>query len=186
MFELYVFENPRELNLPPPRDIFGGDTPAGIGVAGMRDLPVWAGRDPDATRGMRAGDEYLWPEEKEEDEAVHGTEGSGDDWTQGAGTKELSTARQMEYQEVEDVILTGERKKRVPKVTIEVRVCFAVSCRAVPCSAAFEMFCLVWSCLMYIPSHVGCCIFNISCRFALFPALHHQRFCLPTPLLDSC
>ena len=66
LYDLYVLENPRELNRPPPRDIFGGDTPMGIGYAGMSELPVWRGRNVDAARGVKVGDEYAWPEEREE------------------------------------------------------------------------------------------------------------------------
>lgn len=91
--------------MPPPRDIFGGDTPAGIGEAGMEELPMWCGRDEDATRSMRYGDEYRWPEEiekekREEDEeeakwaegpwawAGGGGRGGGQDGGAGAGGDE--------------------------------------------------------------------------------------------------
>ncbi|CAM9451523.1 unnamed protein product, partial [Laminaria digitata] len=67
MFELHLTETPRALNMPPPADIFGGDTPAGLGEAGMSELPIWCGRDEDATRSMRRGDEHRWPEEVEEE-----------------------------------------------------------------------------------------------------------------------
>lgn len=63
LYELYVVERPRALTQPPPRDIFGGDTPMGIGEAGMSEAPEWQGRNEDATRRARFGKEYTWPEE---------------------------------------------------------------------------------------------------------------------------
>lgn len=68
LYDLYVVERPRALSQPPPRDIFGGDTPMGIGEAGMKEPPEWQGRDEGATAGLTAGEEYAWPEEAEEEE----------------------------------------------------------------------------------------------------------------------
>lgn len=69
LYDLYVVENPREMSQPPPRDIFGGDTPMGIGEAGASEPVEWQGRDEDAEWAMaaagKAGGEYAWPEESE-------------------------------------------------------------------------------------------------------------------------
>ena len=99
----------------------------GIGEAGMGELPIWDGVDADATRGMSFEDQYLWPEEKEEierkekDEEEAGWEGArGQAWAKGAGKLDLSLKRQADYQDVEDVLLTGRRLKRPPKVTFDV------------------------------------------------------------------
>lgn len=92
--------------MPPPRDIFGGDTPMGIGEAGMDGIPQWHGRD--AKRGMIVGDSYLPPGRERED------------WVEGAGNLELSGTRATDYQNVEDVLLKGRMSESPPRVTGDV------------------------------------------------------------------
>lgn len=90
--------------MPPPRDIFGGDTPMGIGEAGMDGIPQRHERD--LTRGMSVEDSYLQRERE--------------GWAEGAGNLELSVARAADYQNVEDVLLKGRRSKSPPRVTVDV------------------------------------------------------------------
>lgn len=89
----------------------------GIGEAGMDEIPQWRGRDVDATRDMSVEDGYLWPEEKEAREK--GKE-EREEWGEGTGNLELSMARAADYQNVEDVLLTGKRSKRPPRVSFDV------------------------------------------------------------------
>lgn len=64
LYELSVVERPPELDVPPPADIFGGDTPAGIGKAGSGEVPVLSGAADRTWRGKRRlSEESAWPEE---------------------------------------------------------------------------------------------------------------------------
>eukprot|EP00752_Nemacystus_decipiens_P012638 g11193.t1 len=122
MFDLFVIERPRAMSQPPPRDIFGGDTPMGIGEAGMKEAPEWHGRDEGATKGLKVGEEYAWPEEKEEEEeeeARKKKEEEGRPWWEGAGKKELPRDRARDYQEAEEILRTGRRVHRPPLVTMD-------------------------------------------------------------------
>ncbi|CAM9572835.1 unnamed protein product [Ectocarpus sp. 12 AP-2014] len=110
LYELSVVERPPELDVPPPPDIFGGDTPAGIGKAGAGEVPALSGTADRTWRGKRRlSEESAWPEEGQE-------EAGGEDkpWWEGAGEEELPRAREKDYQEVEDVLLKGMRVKRPP------------------------------------------------------------------------
>ncbi|CBJ49230.1 expressed unknown protein [Ectocarpus siliculosus] len=117
LYELSVVERPPELDVPPPADIFGGDTPAGIGKAGAGEVPVMSGAADRTWRGKRRlSEESAWPEEGQE-------EGGGENkpWWEGAGEEELPRAREKDYQEVEDVLLKGMRVKRPPDAKVFVR-----------------------------------------------------------------
>lgn len=64
LYELSVVERSPELDVPPPPDIFGGDTPAGMGKAGMGEVPVLRGAADRTWRGKRRlSEEDAWPEE---------------------------------------------------------------------------------------------------------------------------
>ncbi|CAB1115615.1 unnamed protein product [Ectocarpus sp. CCAP 1310/34] len=110
LYELSVVERPPELDVPPPPDIFGGDTPAGIGKAGAGEVPALSGAADRTWRGKRRlSEESAWPEEGQEE-----GDGEGKPWGEGAGEEKLPRAREKDYQEVEDVLLKGMRVRRPP------------------------------------------------------------------------